>query len=979
MSIQASAALVSGALEEELRQKVRARGLVVWLDTEGAFTRYVDQRVETVDGPRVLAFRGSFLELMLALEPLTGGVERPRLIVHLPGLSQADVAASPLLELWRAGVSYDRRLDTLITTAATGRATTDTIEAFLATRPTLEAADAWLGKVAAEGSTGIKNQLIALTPSGFIDELVRRGPLSERVVDPVDRAAMFEQVEAWLGLSAAWRDATFDERAPRVDALLYAIASFAMAVEYVFDLKRAPYSASLKPLTTTAPALRDACRALCGHLRSGHADLYQRIADQTEIDLPEEIEHAVATDLGKVDTFRFEEDKVLAYALDALDNSAYDEAEALALSRAEPPDASSSIWTKRPDRRAAWLVVRDAARLGTAIDRAPAKLADVGGLDLLIQAYVAHGAAVDRAHRQLEQRRISALFPEIPHFERLRRCADGMRVAWLDWADQWARHMASVCKSHGILPPARMLQRTIFDDVVMPLVREARATPRKGVAEVPTALFVVDALRFEMAEELFREMAAVPHTTATLEARAAELPTITCVGMNAIAPTTVSEGVLPLLRPILDEGPTRIGISGFATGAFKVDTRANRWRAMFDRAGGDCIELSLDQAVSLESGQLKNRVSRSRLVVVHSLELDDAGESGVGPMVFDQVLQKLRAAWRLLREADVRRFVVTSDHGFLILDGIRRAPEVQGRKTDPERRHVLTRNAAVEPGRLRVPLGELGYLGGEGVFLVLSETTNVFDRGARQTSFVHGGNSLQERVVPVISVVHRSATGASTGRYRVIAERGEGVAGMHRLMAEVQLVQLNQMSLAFVQAKDVDITLRVASGDGQIEIVQASSSAAVVASSTLRVVVGKRFEVFFRISGASHERVQVEVAHPGGALEVEPAVISDWFEAAVHASLPRKVQSDIAGPAAAPSIAVTTWLDAVTPGYRPIYERLATHGVIEEAEVVSLLGGHRLARRFGNDVDKDRPKLPFALRVEQGEGGKRWVREGGGG
>jgi hypothetical protein len=34
---------------------------------------------------------------------------------------------------------------------------------------------------------------------------------------------------------------------------------------------------------------------------------------------------------------------------------------------------------------------------------------------------------------------------------------------------------------------------------------------------------------------------------------------------------------------------------------------------------------------------------------------------------------------------------------------------------------------------------------------------------------VHGGNSLQERVIPVLTVVHRAAAGGTTLEYRVSA------------------------------------------------------------------------------------------------------------------------------------------------------------------------------------------------------------------
>ena len=962
------AALISDALEDELRQKVRAHGIVVWLDVDGAYTAFVDAR-SGQDTPRFLGYRGSFLELMLALEPLCAGGQKPGVVVHVPNISADVLTRTPLLEVMKAGTRFERRLDTLVTQVASGRVHPDALAALLAQKPSLAEADAWLAQHIAESAAGIRAQLVSLSPSALLDELIARGPLAARVNDPIEAQAVLDQAAVWLGLSDAWREATFDAQAPRAEALVFTIASFALAVEYVFDLRRPPYEARLVPLGALVAPLRDACRGLCVHLRARHPELYQRIADQTESQLPDEVDKAAATDLGNIDTFRFEEDKVLVYALEALEFASCAEAEALSKKRAES-DVALSIWTRRPDRRAAWLVVRDVARLGVAIEQAPAPDPErVTSLDALMDAYVAHGAAVDRAHRVLEQRRVTTLFPELPYFETLRRRADTMRGAWALWADGWARVMAEVCRRHGFLPSPRRQQRTLFDEVVMGHVRALQASPRKTPGDLPTVLFVVDALRFEMAQALFAEMAQVPHTEATLEARAAELPTLTAVGMNAIAPTATQTGSGATLRPILVEAGQRIQIQGFSTGAFKVDDRASRWRAMFDRAGGECVERSLDQVVNEDAAALKRRVARARLVVVHSLELDDAGESGVGPMAFDPILQKLRAAWRLLRDADVRRFVVTSDHGFLILDGLVRPAEAQGRKTDPDRRHQLTRNAAVDSGRVRVPLAQLGYVEADGVFLVMSETTNVFDRGQRQTSFVHGGNSLQERVVPVISVVHRSASGASSGRYVIVARKDDGVGGMHRVSGEVRLAEDHQLSLSFAQAKDADVALRVVGDAGVVEIVYAGGGATSVAASTVRAEVGRRFEVFFRIAGAKAERVQVELAHVG-ALDVEPAVLGEYFEASVAA-----VAS--ASTSVAAATAPGPWLDQVASEFRGVYERLARHGVIDEVEVVAELGGARAARRFSSTIDAEREKLPFGVRVEQGPSGKRWVREGG--
>jgi len=60
-----------------------------------------------------------------------------------------------------------------------------------------------------------------------------------------------------------------------------------------------------------------------------------------------------------------------------------------------------------PTRESAWQLVGDAARLGQAIVRAGAKLGDPGSLEAAVELYVERGAAVDQAHRHLEQRRLA--------------------------------------------------------------------------------------------------------------------------------------------------------------------------------------------------------------------------------------------------------------------------------------------------------------------------------------------------------------------------------------------------------------------------------------------------------------------------------------------------------------------------------------------------------------------------------------------
>ena len=124
--------------------------------------------------------------------------------------------------------------------------------------------------------------------------------------------------------------------------------------------------------------------------------------------------------------------------------------------------------------------------------------------------------------------------------------------------------------------------------------------------------------------------------------------------------------------------------SGFSTGEFRVSDPESRKRAMQGRVGGPtCPLLTLEDVVTRESTSLKQSVSQAGWSSFTATRSTGQVSEVVGPAVFDQVLQKLRAAWKLLRDVGVRRFVFTADHGFLLIDEAARTAQSHGRKVDP--------------------------------------------------------------------------------------------------------------------------------------------------------------------------------------------------------------------------------------------------------------------------------------------------------
>jgi hypothetical protein len=823
---------VSEVLEAKLRQRVREQTILVWLDTDGHYTSFVEGlRARASELPfDVRAYRGSFLKLLFELEDVAAGVDPSPVVVHMPGFTEESIKTTPVFELYKAGKRYRKALDTLVKDAAAGRLPPESIEAFLAEGAlSLEGADAWLSAQLKSGGS-VDAQLGALSVEHLVDDLLQNGPLSRRVAaGRPDQEALIEHARARLGIPEGWREETLPPRlsstsTTRGEDVAFFMASWALLVEFVDDLRNVPEDDRLRGAQRVAKGSVQVCRGLTSHLRERQTYFYERWADEVEAWFPRVAAELRAEDLGKVDTFRFEEDTILLAALRSLEEGAWEPALTWAKARA----GDGSFWTDRhPPRRAAWGLILEAAALGRAIATAGASL-KARSLDEAIDAYVARGAPVDRAHRTLEQRRLALLYPQLPHFLRLRAALDELRRRWREWADAWAIELNGLCREHGFLPSPERQQRTLFDDVVRPLTRES------GI----TAYFVVDALRFEMAQELVPELEAAQRTTVLLQARFAELPTVTEVGMNVLAPVVDKGKLQPEVSG--DE------IKGFQAGSFRVHDPATRQKAMAARVGGrKCPWLGLQEVLSRDAVSLKQAIAGAELVVVHSTEIDDAGESGAGLSTFSQVLQQLQAAWRLLREAGAERFVITSDHGFLLLAGGGQDKPAQrhGRKIDPSRRHVLAPAGAGadHAGEARVAFRDLGYEGCDG-FVMFPESTAVFDTGNKPQSFVHGGNSLQERVIPVLTVRHRARPGAHTTKYAVRLEALDDVMGTHCLSGVVEVT--DRMALDFGGCQEVELALRPA-GRSDVVLKVIDVQKARRRDGVIVVQVGERFEVFF--------------------------------------------------------------------------------------------------------------------------------------
>jgi hypothetical protein len=956
--------LIASALEQELHTELRRRGIVVWLDATGYFRPVVNALLARTGSSKfpfpAVAFQGSFLELILALEPYGNGLDNEPLLVYMPGFTEATIRKTPMLELYEPGFRFRKAPETLIREVARGRVVPDAIEKFLANgAPRIEDAEAWLEGQLADGHEGRAKVLEQLGIATVLDETLKvvqdqPGYLASNFSDDASLEVLRAFFEHHTGMDGLWLGFFGQAGGAKLKETANALIGWLLSVEYVQDLLRPPLLPELTRLRDLVPPLVKTCQRLVQRLRDQHPDAYANLADEAELHLHRELAEMRAEDLGRLDTFRIEETRVLEAAVDALKAGEWQKARDWAAFRTE----ESSFWLQRdPARRRCWSLIREAAELGATLAGQPRPLERATTIQEAVESYTAKAFEVDRAQRRFEQKQTSLLDSQLPHFGELKEAIRLLRASYRDWADRLAADFTAICRENGFLPEPVLQQRTIFEQVVAPLAAEERV-----------AYFLLDAFRFEMATELLDDFGGAG-TVVDLKARLAELPTITPVGMNALAPVSL-EGRLQVAG----------SFAGFKAGEFTVRTPEDRARAIRMRGGGkQSAVLSLSEVCDLEPEQLKRKLKDVRIVVVHGTEIDDAGEANVGPATFEISLRQLRSAYAQLQKAGVKSFVFSADHGFLLIDDSAQRAIPFGTRRDAKRRFVLDDHPRAEAEMVNVSLAALGYDGLSG-YLLFREDTAVFATSNYGATFVHGGNSLQERVIPVLTVRRNRAEGKTHVGYTVDAEALEDIMGVRRLKVRIQVARGDSGQLVFVAAKEVAVGIRAAGQPEVVAILKDLSGPGLIRDGALRLPVSNDWsELCFTLEtleGTSTKPVRIELYHPEGVERVEPRRLEEWFEV--------DCRRDKRGSAAEPAAEEKRdeerdleWADSIVdPGARAVFLHLERHGSITEAEVTRMVGSPRAFRRFSLDFDGYARKVPFRVRIDAAEDGKRYVKEG---
>lgn len=958
--------VVSDYIKKKLEQDIRTKGLLVWLDKENDYSSLVDQWIEQKKDGRfrydIFAFRGSFLELMVESKEVLSGRDMPKCVIHMAGFNEQEIKATPVLEAYRAGQRWRASLPTMIREAAQGRLSEDQIRFLLSKENlTLSMADEYITNEELIPKE-IKNILQKYGEDGFVLEFLKHpAKINKELCLEPEKCfpLLLDYFDKLVGLDSQWQvdwsQNQVDYAHPVDQADL--LAAYLMAMEFVHDLRIDPSSERLKRLKKKQKEYAKKSSALLHEFRQNDPKRYIDLAAQVEANLTRQECLQSPKDLGSLDTFRFEADIFLNEAMILLNKEAW--TDALELARVRLPggrkgNVANTFWLQQ-DRERLWLWewIEVASRLGMLANQVsevvktqnPDKLTH----ETLMAVYAKTWWELDQVHRRFStfSERYQSTHTDL-HIKPFIEIRKQLHTLYRQCIDEQSRLWNRLCEVAGFLPETSLQQRYFFKNRIKPLLEQSKKT----------AVFFVDSLRYELGKELLEELSSVC-TRQELYGMLAELPTITAVGMNVLVPVVSDSGLVPLFNP-------KGEIVGFKGGVRQVKSAMDRHKTLQDHVGNETGWLTMSDLLSFSDRKLKNSLAKEVLVVT-ALDLDKMGESGAlgfGIDYFERFLARLKTAVIKLREKGFEEFIITADHGFILGDEsleTGKAPKLES----AERRYALgsERNS---DHLVSASANQLHYSGAiPNKWFVFERTTHLLVNQSR-TGFYHGGNTLQERMVPVLSLSLTKDLPDHSGKFRLTIQKKPGVMGFHRVSIFPESMEPGLFS-------EPRIDIQLSSDDGVVveigDVIEAHRKGDV-----LTLPLQKESEIFFKLRGGNRSKATISFKPIQQNTQLFNADCPDYFE--VSHQLPNMENETSKKNKPKAKERKTGYPDSIPDEFHTALAHLEKHGTLTEKFLVNTLGSGgaaaRKGRRFANKISEWVNELPFDVCIEQTAEGKEY-------
>lgn len=599
--------------------------------------------------------------------------------------------------------------------------------------------------------------------------------------------------------------------------------------EFVYDLP-GDLPAALTTVPHAAAEAEPLIMDLCDTLRNDNRtrQVYVDNAERIERDLNLAESCAEISDLGKLDTFPFEERTFLRSAVKALKEDRLDDIREIVGRH------RNSVWLGKGESQAQWGLMSAALHLVEACDDAERDLAGhTRDLESLIDHYARRLREIDRLQREFEQ----AIGEYVSFDETVDDVTEHARKRYARIAEKvqtiFTKHLETV----GWPPAGRLANVDVFDTVVAPVLAERGRR---------VAYFMVDALRYELGLELHRQL--IDTGTAEVHPAYAQFPTVTPVGMVSLLPGAGQK---------LQVERYGNGVVSILDGE-RIATVSQRMKVFEALYGDRFAEMTLAKYV----GSRKTKIPESvDLLVLRSTEIDSHLENNPDSTLglVHQTLKSIRVAVNRLKGIGFTDIVIVTDHGFF-LNGHADAGDLCAKPEHGDWVNVhdraLVGEGAGDTQNFAVPAEKVSIRGDFSTFCA-PKSMAPYRRGLR---FFHGGPSLQEAIVPVITVKLQESAEAESP---VASVNLSYKSGAKRITTRLPVVDLLvESGDMFSQEAELEILLEAHDSNGKVVGEAKRGDPVDPATGTLTLKPGQHQQVAIRMDEEFEGKFTLKALNP---------------------------------------------------------------------------------------------------------------------
>lgn len=261
-------------------------------------------------------------------------------------------------------------------------------------------------------------------------------------------------------------------------------------------------------------------------------------------------------------------------------------------------------------------------------------------------------------------------------------------------------------------------------------------------------VIISDAFRYEAGEEMVSRIRQEDRYEAKLNHALSSLPSYTQLGMASLLPQS-------------KEYPLRLADSKGTVLMGELSTQGtdNRDKVLKTIHGERASAIQAKELLEMNQTNSRELLKANDVLYIYHNRIDHAGDKmqseGEAFEATEKTFDDLIKLIKKLANANANNLVITADHGFIyqnsaLDDSDYSAKDVEGEIVYNDRRFVLGKNLSAGKSFKIFTAEQLGVTGD--VHAVIPKGIQRMRLSGSGSRFVHGGASLQETIIPVISI-----------------------------------------------------------------------------------------------------------------------------------------------------------------------------------------------------------------------------------